>query len=167
VRFAVLFLVVFMAWPAVAEPAGWLRPDGSYQTKQPPLKPSAFEWPHRGDRTMTQEEWEARTRDFRARQEAREAAMGRLSSVIPPGWNADAFAAWLDSLPESENVEDRRTAPPPTRGHSVSQSIGEWPEYKEPAPKQEEAPKKRVPKTKEEWAEFHRTMDMFAKMYGR
>jgi hypothetical protein len=77
------------------------------------------------------------------------------------------FGDWLEGLPESENIEDRRDPnyKPPDRGHTISKSIGEWPEYKEPPAKQEKA-SKRDPKTPAEWAEFYRAMDTFA-AYGR
>jgi hypothetical protein len=78
------------------------------------------------------------------------------------------FGDWLEGLPESwENIEDRRDPnyKPPDRGHTISQSIGEWPEYKEPSVKQEKVTK-RDPKTPAEWAEFYRAMDYFG-AYGR
>jgi hypothetical protein len=56
------------------------------------------------------------------------------------------FGDWLEGLPESwENIEDRRDPnyKPPDRGHTISQSIGEWPEYKEP----EQSLDKQVAKT--------------------
>jgi hypothetical protein len=96
----------------------------------------------------------------------------------PNKFNPKSFGDWLENLPESENVEDRRDPNyrPPDRGYTISQSIGEWPEYKEleppkePTYKEPEVPSKsnkgKVPKTQKEWDEFNRFMEVMA-AYGR
>jgi len=98
---------------------------------------------------------------------------GPYGYVLGPNrLNPKPFDDWLASLPESENVEDWRDPnyKPPDRGRTISQSIGEWPEYKEPRAEKQEKPKYKEPKTPAEWAEFQRTMGPMFEMwsaYGR
>jgi hypothetical protein len=111
-RFVVLLIAMFMATPAAPQ-------------AYPPYK-----GPFRGERTMSPEEWYARTKDPR---------------FTPP----TDFDRWLADVPESENIEDRRQCLTPDcrseiitifdpeaefrakRGYTVRKSIGEWPPAKE------------------------------------